>query len=45
MSFKYQKILNQVPPDYYESGVKSNYLQRLWHKRKWENLEKLLGNA
>ena len=45
MSFKYQKILNQVPPNYYDLGIKSNLLQMMWHKRKWENLGNLLGNA
>ena len=45
MSFSYKKILNQVPPDYYEKGTRVNFLQKLWHNRKWENLENLLGNT
>jgi len=45
MSFSYKKILNQVPPNYYDWGIKSNLLQMMWHKRKWENLGNLLGNA
>ena len=34
-----KQILNQVPPDYYESGVKNNFLQEYWHKRKWHHLK------
>ena len=45
MPFSYKKILSQVPPDYYERGTRGNFLQRLWHNRKWKNLENLLGNA
>lgn len=37
MSQKYthlEKIWHQVPVDYYQSGVKKNILQRMWHQRK-----------
>ena len=34
-----KKILDQVPADYYESGVKSNFLQKHWHTRKWYHLK------
>src|SRR3989304_6301659 len=36
---KLKKILDQVPADYYESGVKSNFLQKYWHTRKWHYLK------
>lgn len=39
---QFEKILKQVPPDYYDSGTKSNLLQKYWHNRKWANLSKLL---
>lgn len=38
----YEKILSQVPPDYYDSGVKSNFFQWLWHGWKFRNLESIL---
>lgn len=31
---KLKDIWNQVPPDYYEKGVKENILQRIWHTKK-----------
>jgi len=37
-----EKILDQVPPDYYESGVKSNFFQKYWHSRKWHHLKEFL---
>lgn len=43
-SFKFEEILKQVPPDYYESGIRSNLLQKYWHNHKWANLAKLLEN-
>lgn len=27
-------VIEQVPPDYYQSGVKNNFLQKLWHTKK-----------
>lgn len=27
-------IIEQVPPDYYQSGVKNNFFQRTWHTKK-----------
>lgn len=41
-SKKFRDILNQVPPNYYQQGVKTNLLQRYWHTKKWKTLEKLL---
>lgn len=34
-----RQILSQVPPNYYEKGVKSNFLQKYWHKSKWHHLK------
>lgn len=31
---KINKIVRQVPPDYYQRGVKKNILQRIWHTGK-----------
>lgn len=31
-------IIEQVPPDYYQKGVKNNILQRTWHTRKMEEV-------
>ena len=36
---KLKRILDQVPPNYYENGVKSNFLQKYWHTRKWHHLK------
>jgi ubiquinone/menaquinone biosynthesis C-methylase UbiE len=41
---QFEEILKQVPPDYYDSGTKSNLLQKYWHSHKWTNLAKLLEN-
>src|SRR3990167_10065112 len=39
---KLKKILNQVPADYYERGVKNNFFQKYWHARKWHHLKEIL---
>lgn len=31
---KLNEIWHQVPPDYYENGIASNILQRIWHNQK-----------
>lgn len=36
-----EKIWNQVPPDYYQKGVRKNLLQRIWHNKKL----KMVANA
>ncbi len=41
---QFEEILKQVPPDYYDSGTKSNLLQKYWHNHKWQNLAKYLEN-
>lgn len=35
---KINDILKQVPPDYYQKGVASNFLQRFWHFNKLEQV-------
>ena len=30
----FNKILNSVPPDYYQKGIKNNLLQKYWHSTK-----------
>lgn len=34
----FEEIWDQVPPDYYQEGVKKNILQRLWHINKLKNV-------
>lgn len=41
---QFQKILAQVPVDYYAKGVKNNFLQKYWHSKKWQHLANLLKN-
>ncbi|MBI5465534.1 class I SAM-dependent methyltransferase [Candidatus Gottesmanbacteria bacterium] len=36
-------IWNQVPPGYYEQGIVKNFLQKLWHERKWTILRKMIN--
>lgn len=38
------KIWDQVPVDYYQSGVKKNILQKFWHSQKQRICLKLLKN-
>lgn len=33
-----EEIWHQVPPDYYQKGVKKNLLQRIWHSNKLDNV-------
>lgn len=37
-----EKIWAQVPPDYYDTGIKKNLLQKLWHSRKLDQVLKIL---
>lgn len=37
-----RQILEQVPPDYYDAGIRANLFQRIWHGRKWSMLNELL---
>jgi len=40
----FEKIWNSVPPNYYQKGVKNNFLQRLWHTRKLSVVLSLMNN-
>lgn len=40
-----KEIWNQVPADYYETGVKNNVFQWFWHTWKWRTLKKILKNS
>lgn len=35
-------IWKQVPPDYYEKGIKANIFQFIWHNWKWWTMKKIL---
>ena len=37
-------IWGKVPLDYYQRGVKNNFLQRLWHAEKTSKLKKIIGD-
>lgn len=37
-------IIEQVPPDYYQSGIKKNFLQRIWHTNKLREVLKEIKN-
>lgn len=39
-----EKIWKRVPPDYYQKGIKTNILQRLWHRKKLETFISLTGH-
>ncbi len=36
-------IWQQVPVDYYDQGVKNNFLQSIWHRQKWSVLKKIIS--
>lgn len=35
-------LLEMVPPDYYQEGIKRNIFQMLWHKWKWVTLRRMI---
>lgn len=35
-----EEIWKQVPPDYYQKGVKNNLFQWIWHTWKWASMER-----
>jgi len=37
-----EDIWKQVPPDYYEKGIKHNLFQWVWHNWKWWTMKKIL---
>lgn len=36
MKQSHHHIIEQVPPDYYQNGIKNNFLQKAWHTRKFK---------
>lgn len=38
-----EEIWDQVPSDYYQRSVETNFLQRMWHTRKLKMVIKLMG--
>lgn len=38
-------VIEQVPLDYYQKGVKNNVLQRVWHARKLQMVLKQIDNS
>lgn len=44
-SKKIEDIWNQVPPDYYEKGVKQNILQRIWHTKKLSTFKEVIDGV
>lgn len=38
-----KEIWKQVPPDYYQTGVRDNLLQKIWHTWKWKSMEKFFN--
>lgn len=38
-----EEIWDQVPPDYYQNSIETNFLQRMWHTRKLKMVVKLMG--
>jgi len=44
MNKKLEEIWYQVPPDYYEKGLKTNLFQFIWHTWKWLTMKKILQN-
>lgn len=41
---KLYKIWNQVPPDYYQAGIKTNLFQWIWHTHKISRSKKIMKN-
>ncbi|MBI2327056.1 class I SAM-dependent methyltransferase [Candidatus Curtissbacteria bacterium] len=41
-SAKLKKIWSQVPPNYYDVGIKKNLFQKLWHTHKLTQVKKIL---
>lgn len=37
-----EKVWDQVPPGYYQQGIRKNLFQRLWHARKWMVVKRMV---
>lgn len=44
MKHKLYEIWNKVPVDYYQTGTRKNFLQRIWHQHKIDSAVKVLKN-
>lgn len=40
-----EDIWNQVPPDYYQRGVRDNLFQWIWHTWKWNSIKQLFKDS
>lgn len=40
-----EDIWNQVPPDYYQKGVRDNLFQWIWHTWKWNSMKQLFRDS
>ena len=40
-----EEIWQQVPPDYYQKGVRNNLFQWIWHTWKWHSMEKFFKDG
>ncbi len=38
-------IWAQVPPDYYQIGIKNNLFQKIWHTWKWHSMKEILKQS
>lgn len=43
-TFNLDKVIAQVPVNYYQNGVETNLLQKYWHSKKWRTLSRFLGD-
>ena len=42
---KINKIHSAVPPDFYDDGIKNNFCQRYWHRKRFELVEEMIESA
>jgi len=40
-----QRDGHSMPPDYYERGIEKHWVQRYWHRKRFEVMEGLIGGA
>lgn len=45
MNSKLKEVIDQVPPNYYFQGIKTNLFQKYWHQKKWAVLKKFLSGS
>ncbi len=44
MRAAHNHIIEQVPPDYYQNGIKTNIFQRFWHVHKLQTIKQLIDS-